>query len=1068
MSINMPAVEVNAAANPPVNPQANPQANPASAHEDKPENTKSALLCPRCQSPAGLTDQYCAICGAPLVLMRLHDENIVVGAETTSVQMVVENKGVASGYFALRSADVRNLPPWLSVPQGINDRSIEVPAGGSRELAFVVYPERLPQSGDPHGVGRAEIPFVTAVMVRSVESTRSFARQMLKAEIGVVGSAAVSPKGWLYRFIPRERVTGGRLVPVSVSVKNCGGQPISLVNVAANSTNPARTHESWVQLTTPQILRCPPISQPITIAPDAEYTYLFAISLQDNALSENSVGVFAASITFSFKDHTPSDVTTRIDGVIGAGPTVSLLSAPPVIRTGGRLARSSFTLENAGSIPVQVGQIDVIPQNPDGVILGQNDAGVRWLMFPQGKQGFILEAGEQKEIHFAIDPERFQGAEGESLWQRCLIRFYHDGWQESDKRFLDVPLVVEMGRTKFIDNVVLGIDFGTSNSSASLFDGQNSRSMPIYLDAPVNAEAIPSLMFYRGERMGMGARERFLYGHAAANSAETQSAHLVRSLKTAVARDVRSRWHFFENNENLVENSATSNNPTETASNKPIVAGPRQRTYEAGELLAIFVAELKERIERGLASLPAVWLESLDISEAVPRVRRAIFTHPVGASDEMLNALYTAAKAVRLDHGVNAFADFKERSCLDEALASVLAYIYTLANSGLLQPQSVEPEHDVERILCFDAGGGTTDLAAVEVRGLQAFLQSGSAITVTLCSSNGDSSLGGEDFDQCVAGYLLTLLRNRPESSALDIEMVQRALEYPSYEGFRRSMSESDHILQQSVIDEKEARIRAAFARGYDLLRHAEQLKRALTKGGAAMASIAIDEWPLKAAGMRRSNGNLDLTVERAVVPQLYGPLLTRAASLLDPLVRDAGWQWDQVTTLLFTGQTSLIPELRDTVKEETQKRRSPSAIPLNIVEPGALAGFDPKRCVALGAAIWGDSLLGGGGWLQVRSRSQTQLTATLEMRRGPLFVPVAGLEAGSNLPARGRMQFAVPTSKIELYQARQLVWEFLLPSPCREVEIIVNSTHEVRAQYKSADGTSAGEVVGQKPRSVR
>ena len=435
------------------------------------------------------------------------------------------------------------------------------------------------------------------------------------------------------------------------------------------------------------------------------------------------------------------------------------------------------------------------------------------------------------------------------------------------------------------------------------------------------------------------------------------------------------------------------------------------------ELLSRFFLELKRRAEDGLRALPLPFLAELGLVDTGVRFRHAVFSHPVGVDDAMLRALHAAARSVGLADEQPRFEDFKTDRCVDEALAATLAWIYLAASLSSAEVPLV----DDERILCFDAGGGTCDVAAVQVRGLKKFRQDpGSAVVdVHLLANGGDPRFGGTDVDRTLATWLLQELQKRPEGAAVDVDGLTRALFYPSYEAWRRARGEAP-------TGDAARAARAVFSKASDVLRAAERMKKQLSDEPTSSWVASLDDWPGRGARLpegRPQRGRVEVSLTRDGFERLLHEPFDKAAALIDPVVDAAGWSMADVTTLLFTGQTSKIPALRKAVLGRVMARRGVTPPPF-VVEPGRVAAFDVKRCVAQGAAILGDSRRGGGGWLKVTRRSTTALSASLQTRRGPLLVDVKGLDAGAPLPARAVVAFGEPASRLTLYVAGVPAWE--------------------------------------------
>ena len=164
----------------------------------------------------------------------------------------------------------------------------------------------------------------------------------------------------------------------------------------------------------------------------------------------------------------------------------------------------------------------------------------------------------------------------------------------------------------------------------------------------------------------------------------------------------------------------------------------------------------------------------------------------------------------------------------------------------------------------------------------------------------GDPRLGGGDIDRLLAFRLLDKLEKAREAALLDIEGVRRALHFSSYESFRKERG-----------DAEESKSRGLFHKAVDLLRAAERMKRALTEKDDAMVVPSLDDWPLRAADLKRALGQrVELRVSRAEAREVYAAPFSRAASLLGSVLDDAGLRYDLTSDLALARGRG--PRLRD------------------------------------------------------------------------------------------------------------------------------------------------------------
>jgi molecular chaperone DnaK (HSP70) len=978
--------------------------------------------CRRCYATCATVDDYCAWCGVALVDLEVSPARSVLRDDTDRVELTVRNKGVLDGSLALRSADTRDFPAWLL--GGVEtDRAVALGPGEAQTLELKVEPNRLPsgrlRQDHERATGHHVVPLVTDAL-RWDPRRRVAARRKLTVELAAQSKPRVAPEVIAYRFLPVERVTGGEIEAHAIEVVNEGGHPIELVAVEVEDA-PVGTLEGLHRLPARAVVVVPPLSRAHTLGPDQGYTCKLAIKYDEGLASDaeagdavravlgGEVGLFAAEIRFRFQGAEPV-VAARVEGIIGRGPRVELADqVDNIVRAASGPARGQVRVRNPGAVAVKVLGVDVL--TPDGEPAPEED----WLKLDTVERGLWLPAGGERDLELWVDPGARSREELDEPWGERIIRVRHDGLpDEQGERHLETKISAELGRVKTLETAVIGVDFGTSNSSVCLLHGESGRAEPLVLDPKAGEEQLASLLFYRGH--GQSELSPFLFGRAAENAASINYANLVRSIKSVVARDPETVFNFVETGP----------------------SGTRQlATYQSQDLLEIFIAELKRRAEAGVRRLPAQLLGDLGLLDTGVRFERAVFTHPVGVGDPVIGSLHRAA--IRAGLGDPGFDRFKADDTLDEALAAVVAFVYIVASGTDLQVT------DDERVLCIDVGGGTTDMAAVQVQGLAAFhAGKGQRVDLTLLASGGDARFGGDDLDRLLGERILDGLEQGPQGALFDVAGVRRAMGFPSFESFRRSTLER---YEGSTIDPRELseRARQLYGKATDVLRAAERAKVALTSDPAVTVVPPVDDWPLKNPRAQRPAGlRIELELTRGEAQRLYADVFQDCAGLVVPVLDDAGWSFDEITCVLFTGQGSRVPELREAILGKLQSGRT-RPLP-TVVHPDGLAGFDPKRCVAMGAAVWGDSKMGGGGWLKIVHRGEDALSSSLQTRRGPRFVDVEGLTAGAPLPARGLCVFAEPARALTLYRTRKLAFSFELPEPRTEVELVAHSDHRVVA----------------------
>ena len=219
-------------------------------------------------------------------------------------------------------------------------------------------------------------------------------------------------------------------------------------------------------------------------------------------------------------------------------------------------------------------------------------------------------------------------------------------------------------------------------------------------------------------------------------------------------------------------------------------------------------------------------------------------------------------------------AGLNVKRIINEPTAAALAY-------------GIDKEED-QKIMVYDLGGGTFDVSIIEM---------GDGVTEVL-ATNGDTHLGGDDFDQRIIDWMADAFQNE---NGIDLR--------------------KDKMAAQRL---KEA---------------AEKAKIELSS--AMSSQINLPFITADATGPK----HLDMTLTRAKFNELTADLVDRTMTPVRKALQDAGLRPSDLKKVLMVGGSTRIPAVYDAVKKE-----------LNC-EP--FKGINPDECVAVGAAIQGGVLQG-------------------------------------------------------------------------------------------------------------
>ncbi len=245
-------------------------------------------------------------------------------------------------------------------------------------------------------------------------------------------------------------------------------------------------------------------------------------------------------------------------------------------------------------------------------------------------------------------------------------------------------------------------------------------------------------------------------------------------------------------------------------------------------------------------------------------VTEAVITVPAYFSDSQRQATKDAGKIAGLD----------VKRIINEPTAAALAY-------GL-------DKDNGEKIMVYDLGGGTFDVSILEI---------GDGVFEVL-ATNGDTRLGGDDFDEKLINYLANEFKKDNGIDLLNDKMAVQRL--------------------------KEAAEKAKI-----------ELSSAMTTN-VNLPFISAD-----ATGPK----HLDVTISRAKFDELTSDLVNRTIEPTKNALKDAGLSASDVQKVILVGGSSRIPAVQEAVK--------------NLMGKEPHKGINPDECVAVGAAIQG-GVLGG------------------------------------------------------------------------------------------------------------
>ncbi|MDQ6830516.1 MAG: molecular chaperone DnaK, partial [Gemmatimonadota bacterium] len=286
--------------------------------------------------------------------------------------------------------------------------------------------------------------------------------------------------------------------------------------------------------------------------------------------------------------------------------------------------------------------------------------------------------------------------------------------------------------------------------------------------------------------------------------------------------------------------------------NDVVMVEVQGKRYSPPEISAMILQKMKQTAEDYLGH----------------KVEKAVVTVPAYFNDSQRQATKDAGRIAGLD----------VLRIINEPTAAALAY-------------GLDKKKD-EKVAVFDLGGGTYDISVLELYDVEGSRQ------FEVKSTNGDTHLGGDDFDQRVIDWLVAEFKR---DQAIDLSKDPMALQRLKEAGEKAKMELSS--TQQTDIN---------------------------------LPFITADQSGPK---------HLNYSLTRAKFEQLVDDLIQRTIPPMQQALKDAGLKPEEVDEVILVGGSTRIPKVQQIVKDFFKK------------EPHK--GVNPDEVVAIGAAIQGAVLTG-------------------------------------------------------------------------------------------------------------
>ena len=357
---------------------------------------------------------------------------------------------------------------------------------------------------------------------------------------------------------------------------------------------------------------------------------------------------------------------------------------------------------------------------------------------------------------------------------------------------------------------------------------------PTVIQSEEGSRTIPSVVAFTKD----DDKNDILVGQAAKRQAVTNPENTIYSAKRLIGRVFNE----------VSKESKDLPYKIKKGKNNEVVISSRGKEYALPQISAMILQKIKKTAESYLGE----------------EVKDAVITVPAYFNDSQRQATKDAGE----------IAGFNVKRIINEPTAAALAY-------------GLDNKKD-EKIAVFDLGGGTFDISILEI---------GDGV-FEVKSTNGDTTLGGDDFDQSIVDFLIQEFK---KEQGIDLSSDAMAI---------------------------------------------QRLKEAAEKAKCELSSTTETEINLPYITADSSGPkHFVITINRSKFEQLISSYIKRLEKPCIKAIKDAGLNASEINEVILVGGSTRVPIVQETVK--------------NIFNKEPNKGVNPDEVVSIGAAIQGGVLSG-------------------------------------------------------------------------------------------------------------